>query len=252
MNPVRNSKQHMNTENTQQSRRHDFISNGTKKMILLSGLFLFFGFIPHVFAQGFVPLAVIPGLTDVQATSGGLASFFNNLYKYLIGLAAVLAVIEITWAGIVMAINSDNVSKQSESKERITQAIFGLILVLSPVLIFSIINPNILNLSLSLPALDTKSGPPSGSAPANRAGTSITQPSPSGYVNKLFFCPLSGDCAAAQTLCNALTPLSSGVQCVDSGGKIDLNGKKTFSFVYGVNYCIDGETPAVECTARAQ
>ena len=223
-----------------------------KKMILLSGLFLFLGFIPHVFAQGFVPLAGIPGLTEnVQATSGGLASFFNNLYKYLIGLAAVLAVIEITWAGIEMAINSDNVSKQSEGNERIRQAIFGLILVLSPVLIFSIINPNILNLSLSLPALDTKSGPPSGSAPANRAGTSITQPSPSGYVNKLFFCPLSGDCAVAQTLCNALTPLSSRVQCVTQSGTIDLNGKRTFSSVFG-NYCVDGETPAVECTARAQ
>lgn len=222
-------------------------------MILLSALFLFLGFIPHVLAQGFVPLAVIPGLTDVQATSGGLASFFNNLYKYLIGLAAVCAVIEITWAGIEMATNADNVSKQSEGKERITQAIFGLVLVLSPVLVFSIINPNILNLSLNLPALDTKSGPPSESAPATgtKTGTSVTQPSPSGYVNKLFFCPLSGDCAAAQASCNALSPLSSGVQCVMQGGTIDLNGKRTFSSLFG-NYCVDGETPAVECTAKAQ
>lgn len=225
-----------------------------KKMILFSALLLFLGFIPHVFAQGFVPLAEIPGLTKgVVADSAGLASFFNNLYKYLIGLAAVLAIIQITWAGIEMAINSGNVSKQSESKERITQAIFGLILVLSPVLVFSIINPNILNLSLSLPALDnTPSRSPSVSAPAaNGAGTSITQPSPSGYVNKLFFCPLNGDCATAQSSCNALTPLSAVVQCVTQGGTIDLNGKRTFSSLFG-NYCVDGERPAVECTARAQ
>ncbi len=105
----------------------------------------------------FVALAPIPNLTDgTVANSGNLANFFNNLYKYLIGLAAMLAVIEIIWGGLEIS-TKDSVSKQSDGKERITQAIFGLILVLSPVLVFSIINPSILNLSLNLPALETKS-----------------------------------------------------------------------------------------------
>ena len=119
--------------------------------------FAFFGFAAHALAQGFVPLAPIPNLTEgVVANSGNLANFFNNLYKYLIGLAAMLAVIEIIWGGLEIS-TKDSVSKQSDGKERITQAIFGLILVLSPVLVFSIINPSILNLSLNLPKLDTKS-----------------------------------------------------------------------------------------------
>lgn len=109
--------------------------------------------------SGFVPLAPIPGLTQgVTADQAGLANFFNNLYKYLIGLAAVLAVIEIIWGGLEIS-TKDSVSKQSDGKERIQQAIFGLVLVLSPVLVFSIINPSILNLSLNLPKLDTTSGP---------------------------------------------------------------------------------------------
>lgn len=145
-----------------------------KKTILASVFFLFFGLAPIALAQGFVPLAPIPGLTEgATADTAGLANFFNNLYKYLIGLAAVLAVIEIIWGGLEIS-TKDSVSKQSDGKERITQAIFGLVLVLSPVLVFSIINPSILNLSLNLPELDTKSVTPSvqsTSCPAGQFGT---------------------------------------------------------------------------------
>lgn len=105
-------------------------------------------------AQGFVPLAPIPNLTDTQPTEEGLAVFFNNLYKYLIGLAATLAVIQIIWSGIEIAWNQDDVSKIKDDKGKIYNAIAGLALVLSPALVFSIINPNILNLSISLPPIN--------------------------------------------------------------------------------------------------
>lgn len=124
----------------------------------------FFSVAPHAFADGFVPLAPIPGLTQgVAADSAGLAAFFNNLYKYLIGLASILAVLMITWEGLRIATNQDNVSIITDSKGKIYNAIFGLVLVLSPALVFSIINPSILNLSVNLPPLDTRSGIPAGS-----------------------------------------------------------------------------------------
>lgn len=130
------------------------------KITLTSILLLLFGLAPHVFAQGFVPLAPIPGLTQgVVADSAGLANFFNNLYKYIIGLAAVIAVVQIIWAGLEIAVfQKDSVSAISINKGRIYNAIFGLVLVLSPVLVFSIINPSILNLSLNIPPLNTTSG----------------------------------------------------------------------------------------------
>ncbi|MGD0328708.1 MAG: hypothetical protein ABSB00_03320 [Minisyncoccia bacterium] len=135
-----------------------------KKILLISVfcLFLLAGCAPHVFAasatQNFVPLAGIPGLTqNVPETSAGLAGFFNNLYKYLIGIAAILAIIVIIYEGIRIATNQDNVSTLMSSKNRIWQAIFGLVLVLSPVLVFSIINPSILNLSLDLPKINLTS-----------------------------------------------------------------------------------------------
>lgn len=124
---------------------------------------------PHaIAADGFTALAPIPGLTDAANTSvvnsTSLANFFNNLYKYLIGLAAVLAIIQITWSGIRIALNQDNVSTITDSKGHIAQAILGLVLVLSPVIVFSIINPSILNLSLNLPPLETKTEVPAGAA----------------------------------------------------------------------------------------
>jgi hypothetical protein len=110
--------------------------------------------IPQAFAQGFVALSPINGLTDPETvnSSSNLAMFFNNLYKYLIGVAAVLAVIEIIWGGLEIA-TQDSITKNKDGKDRIRGAILGLVLVLSPVLVFSIINPNILNLSLNLKEL---------------------------------------------------------------------------------------------------
>lgn len=144
-----------------------------KKTLFVSALVLFFGLAPHVFAEGFVPLAVIPGLTDIQPTQEGLANFFNNLYKFVVGLSAALAVIMIIWGGLEYS-TQDSISKKSDGKERIKQAIFGLVLVLSPVLVFSIINPSILNLSLNLEKLDTQTRPPTGTGSGTGTQTPAT------------------------------------------------------------------------------
>ncbi len=124
-----------------------------KKLFLLALCALVFvpGF---VLAQAtppseFVPLAPIPGLTDSAAVreSADLADFFNSLYRILIGLAAIIAVVEIMIGGFQIATN-DSVSKKSDGKERIKQALLGLVLVLLPVFVFSLINPSILNLDI--------------------------------------------------------------------------------------------------------
>ena len=129
-----------------------------KKILVVAALLtVVAGFAPHALADSsFVPLAPIPGLTDAQTTSvvnsDSLANFFNNLYRYLIGLAAALAVIEIIRGGLEVS-TKDSVSQKTDGKHRIYQALLGLVLVLSPVVVFSIINPSILNLSLNMPEL---------------------------------------------------------------------------------------------------
>jgi len=113
---------------------------------------------PLAYAEdaGFTALAPIPGLTDkALVESSGFADFFNKLYIYLIGAAVILAIIMIVWGGLEYS-TQDSISKKSDGKSKIYNALFGLVLVLSPVLVFTIINPQILNLNVNFPELKTR------------------------------------------------------------------------------------------------
>jgi len=102
----------------------------------------------------FVPLTNLPGLPTV-ANSASLPGFLNNLYKICIGLAAVLAVLQIMRAGFMFMTNKGSVSSNEAAKSLITQSILGLVLVLSPVIVFGIIDPSILKLNLDASSLQT-------------------------------------------------------------------------------------------------
>ena len=192
-----------------------------KKILIASIFFTFLAFVPHTLAQtsqGFVPIAGIPGLTQgVQATQGGIASFLNNLYKFLIGAAAALAVIMIIWGGLEIATNRDNVSKILDSKGRIYNAIFGLVLVLLPVLVFSIINPSILNLSINMSPINL-------STPAGGGGTGAGGPPDANgcvtyggqYLEKAI-CP--------QTTASKYSCTNGGNPYIPACNPVDQNGK---------------------------
>lgn len=112
------------------------------KKILLS-----FAIIPliaplTVFAAiGYVnPLVTIPGYNP----GDGLQSFVNLLYGIAISIAALLAVIKIVIAGVKWML-SDVVTSKAEAKKDIQSALFGLIIIISAVLIITIINPSIVN-----------------------------------------------------------------------------------------------------------
>lgn len=59
---------------------------------------------------------------------------------------------------------------KTKGKARIYSALGGLVLVLAPAVVFSIINPAILNLSVNLPALNTQSGSSSSSSSSSASG----------------------------------------------------------------------------------
>jgi hypothetical protein len=96
---------------------------------------------------GFVSLTKIAAFDDA-GNSAKLPDFLNNLYKICIGIAAVLAVLQIMRAG-VMYMGGDSVTEKSQAKSIITQSLLGLLLVLSPTIIFGIINKDILSLKIN-------------------------------------------------------------------------------------------------------
>lgn len=118
-------------------------------------------FLPIIaFAQGgagnqqFVPLLPsLPGISSLE-TSSNTATFLTQLYKICIGAAAVIAVLQIMRAG-VLYMGGDSFTEKEQARSLISTSIIGLLLVLAPTIVFSIINPDILKLNIDTSKLGT-------------------------------------------------------------------------------------------------
>lgn len=86
----------------------------------------------------------VPLGTFTQAC--GPAVYLTKIYTISVGVAVALAVVMIVYAGIIYITSGDNAGKQKEAKSQITQAIFGLALLLASYLILRTVNPDLTNL----------------------------------------------------------------------------------------------------------
>ena len=94
----------------------------------------------------FVPLTNTPFI-ERAGNAVDLRNMLDQLYRLCIGVAAVVAVLQIMRAG-VMYMGGDSVTEKKEAKNLIALSIGGIILVLSPFIVFSVINPDILSLKI--------------------------------------------------------------------------------------------------------
>lgn len=126
--------------------------------------------------NSFVPLTSLPGIDEVTGADS-IASFLNQLYRLSIGAAAVLAVLQIIRAGL-MYMTEESISEKKEARHLITMAILGLVLVLSPAIVFGVIDPRILDLSIDLqgiqPSATSNSVPQGSVGDALSTGNGIT------------------------------------------------------------------------------
>jgi len=84
---------------------------------------------------------------DVSGTNS-LSIYLNLMIKIFIGICAVLAVIMVLWGGIEY-MTSELISSKEAGKERIRDALLGLLLALGAWTLLYTINPNLLNTSFS-------------------------------------------------------------------------------------------------------
>ena len=173
-----------------------------KNILLSLSILLFVGLLMrvplyYVHAQGFVPLTNLPGLTD-QTGNRTLADYINVLYRLAIGIGALLAVIKITYAGIKY-MSSDAFASKEEAKKDITGALFGLLIMLSTVVILQLIYPNILNINVlqGLTAVKVQA-PPTTTGPAT-TGPTGTVGRPNGETCAVDANCLSGYCKPPAT-----------------------------------------------------
>ena len=151
--------------------------------------------------------------------------FFNNLYKICIGVAAVLALLQIIRAGFTYMTAGDNTERVSQARGLIASSVFGLVLVLSPVIVFDIINPNILNLNLNFGQLGgtastgvgTSNGSPtSASSSALPVGTTVDQ------VNGT--CPAGSTAVGGTTSCIVTSSTQTSPGAGSGNGTVAQNG----------------------------
>ncbi|MDO8575161.1 MAG: pilin [bacterium] len=89
------------------------------------------------------------GLATSTIQSKDLATYINGLFKLAIGIATLLAMVMITWGGFEYA-TSDAISGKSEGKEKIQNALIGLILVLLSYIILYTIDPRLVTFNTAL------------------------------------------------------------------------------------------------------
>lgn len=135
-------------------------------------------------APEFRALTSIPGIQEA-AQAPTMTAFLNSLYKICIGIAVILALLQIVRGGITYMMSDTGVYEKRQARHHIELAVLGLVLVLSPALVFGVIDPDILKLSVDVspitPPGSTTTNPP---ANAPNDGTSCTTISPGSTITE--------------------------------------------------------------------
>ena len=121
------------------------------------------------YAQNF--LVGIPGVE--QGASGSFDDYIQAIYVMFISIAALLAVVKIIIAGLKYMF-TDIVTQKGEAKKDIQGALFGLLIVMSAVLILTVINPELTNFDPDISRVALLDAPIVGTAAMNDDLRSIT------------------------------------------------------------------------------
>lgn len=108
-------------------------------------------------SEGFVPLVGIPGLSNASAPT--FDDYVDALYALAISVAALIAVIQIVLGGAQYMMD-DLISSKSAAKERIKNALIGLLIIIAAALILTTINSNLTKLDIKAPAINIDNDKP--------------------------------------------------------------------------------------------
>jgi hypothetical protein len=98
---------------------------------------------------GYQPLAPIPGLNNIDVQNGDLLSYVTAIFKLVLGIAGVLAVIMIIIGGLEY-LTSESIQSKSDGKDRIFNALKGLLIAAVSWILLNTINPDLLKFNIKL------------------------------------------------------------------------------------------------------
>lgn len=96
----------------------------------------------------------IPGinLTKADFTSGeAIALYTRGIYTFVVGLATILAVMMLVWAGVMWLTAGGDKSRVGEAQKIVTNSLVGLVLALGSYSFLAMINPELVSLKRVTP-----------------------------------------------------------------------------------------------------
>ncbi len=87
-------------------------------------------------------------LTDAATSSNPIGTFLNSFYQIALTISGLLALLMIVAGGVKYTISAGSADQQSDAKDMIISALYGVALLLGSYLILNTINPKITTLAL--------------------------------------------------------------------------------------------------------
>ncbi len=119
----------------------------------------FFAAIGVVQSADYTLLESLPGTGTAPGTSVGLSGYLEAVFAFGISLAGIFAVLMIVIGGIQYITAYGNPGRAESAKNRIWQALIGLLLVVSAWLILYTINPDFKKGILDIPPITNTNTP---------------------------------------------------------------------------------------------
>lgn len=109
-------------------------------------------FVFLIFAQNCLAVDLLLNWPDIGggslASTDSVPDLISYIYKFALGICGITALISIIFGAAQYAFSAGNSSKIEDAKDRITQALWGILILLFAYLILYTINPDLVNLTL--------------------------------------------------------------------------------------------------------
>ncbi len=147
-----------------------------KKFLLLIVFLASISFITSIAsAQSQITISTsVPGTYNAAVSGGAPGAFVADFYWFALSIGGLLAFGAIVYGGVKYMASAGNPSGQSDAKEWIEAALFGLLLLVGAYFVLSVVNPQLLNLNLpSLTPINISSIVVPGNAPGSANGPGV-------------------------------------------------------------------------------
>tara|TARA_Y100000310_G_C20684443_1_gene818059 strand:- start:2362 stop:3255 length:894 start_codon:yes stop_codon:yes gene_type:complete len=143
------------------------------KLFFAQIILFVFAYTAPALAESYNLIQTLPGTKSFTRGPNLIETYLSFVFGVVLGIAAILAVLMIVVGGVRYVLTSVSPSEKENAKKMISNAIFGLLLVLASYLLLQAINPDLVKIQFQLdqlPAISSGGGSGSSGGGASAGG----------------------------------------------------------------------------------